>query len=308
MKEWGPVGTAQVGDLPCVASVGVRDKKLHGSGFHHALRKERGVFVHLLLRLGARCPPDQLLTIRRKERPSVVAKLVGDLLDIAAVQCAGVQVQIAMACAREHHAVAFGTHGGFGIVRRAGGDGGDLSRIQVLENQVVAVVNGPDVAPFRAPIRHLRTRQVGALGGGVHHHGVARQEIRAGGSSLSAADPSGGGCSVGRAICIQGHLPNLVARNARLGLRGLVNEGIPSKGPISFRIVSPKRELPHIGQMNLLRRRFIGRRFFLRLRSGRFTTGHRDQEAHSTRFCPQLFHAAKLTDACRSDVVILSHG
>ena len=90
-------------------------------------------------------PVDDLLPVGRIERAAIVARGGGQSDNIAAIGIHRIDVEVAIAGRGEDDAAAIGREGRLGIVAGAANDGRRLSTSSAGGENVVAVVDGPDV-------------------------------------------------------------------------------------------------------------------------------------------------------------------
>ena len=195
----GPIGAAQVCDLSLLAAIDLGHEELHGGGLDEALGEELSVGIGFFTLGRAAGAPHEVLTVGAEESTTVIAEFVGDLLDVAAIDVAGVQFQVTAAGAGEDHFVALGADRGFGVIAFATDEEGGCAAFGAHGVDVVGRIDGPYVFAIRTAPRGLGTSRIGGMGGGIQHGGVAWHEVGAGGAALTGADRSGwrlGWCSV----------------------------------------------------------------------------------------------------------------
>ena len=94
-----------------VAAVHLGDEELHGGRLDEAFGKKLEVGVGFLALGRAAGAPHEVLAVGAEEGTAVVAEFAGDLLDVAAVDVAGVELEVATAGAGEDHLVALRADG-----------------------------------------------------------------------------------------------------------------------------------------------------------------------------------------------------
>jgi hypothetical protein len=111
----------------------------------------------IVLELGAglrpRRAPHDLRAVGVEERAAVVARLGRQTFDVLAVFVHAVQVDVAVAHRREDDAAIAPAHGAFGIVARRLGQPRDLTAVCFCREDVVAVVDRPDVTLAHVGLR-----------------------------------------------------------------------------------------------------------------------------------------------------------
>ena len=185
-----PVGSersrVEVRDLLRVAAVGIGDVELElrRTDERRALREQPLVVVELLARLRPRCAPDDLRAVRIEERAAVVARRVREPLHVLAVGVHPIELDVAVAEAREDDRAVLPADRRLGVVARRVGETHDVLAVAVGLEDVVGVVERPDVA--LAVIGLRRTCIAAEMGRGVDDLLVARHEVRARRRALAA--------------------------------------------------------------------------------------------------------------------------
>lgn len=207
-----PVCLANVRDLLLVAAVGIGDEDLQVAGLHEALFQQVLVGFRLLA-LWTGSTPDDLAAIGREKGAAVVSELVGQLLQVGAVDIHGPEFEVAAAGGGEKDAGTVGRKRRFGIVTGVVGElGGDVA-FEVGGEDVVGVVNGPDVEAIDVAGRLFGAGIAAKVGGSVDDGLVAAHEVGAGGAALA------GGQHLGRRVAHTGnrHHEDLVTAHAPIG-------------------------------------------------------------------------------------------
>jgi len=253
MEIGGPIGAAEVGDLAHVAAVGLGYEKLHRGGLDEPPPEEFHVILGFFALVGAAGTPHDVLTIGAEKSATVITELRGDALDVAAVDVAGVKVQVSVAGAGEDDFVAFRANGGFCIVPITADEQRRFSAFRGNGVDVIAGIDGPDIFVIGAPAGRLRAGGVRCVGGSIQDFLISRHEVGAGGAAEPGADWSGR--RFGRGAIGQVHHVDLVAFHAPTGIGGLEDEAAPVKGPVGFGIVATVGQLANVVEVYLL---FIG--------------------------------------------------
>ena len=223
----GPVGTTEVGDLAHFAAVDLAHIQLHLRGLHQSTGEQGEVAVYVLAQGGPAGAPDEVFSVWAEEGAPVVAEFAGDALDVAAVDVAGVEVQVPIAGACKDDFVALGADGRFRIITIAADQQGGFTSSYGYGVDVIPGVDGPDVFVVGPPTRGFWTGRVGRVGRGIQHLLVARHEVGTGGSSQAGAHRCGRrfrGCAIGEV-----HHVDLVAFDTPAGIGGLKDEAPPVK-------------------------------------------------------------------------------
>ena len=245
----GPVGAAEVGDLAHLAAVGLGDVQFHFRRLYQAARQKAQVLIHSFAHFGAARAPHDVLAIGAEEGTAVIAQLAGNALDVAAIDVAGVEVQVAVAGAGEDDFVAFRADGGFRVIAFASDQQFGLASAHGSRVDVIARINGPDVLVVRAATGYFRARRVGGVGGGVEDFLVAGHEVGAGGAAKSRADWCRWG--VRRRAVGEVHHVDLIAFHTPTWVGRLEDEAAPVKRPVGFGIVAAVCELANVVEVHL---------------------------------------------------------
>ena len=187
MEKRGPVGLAELGDLPKVGAVYVAGKDFEVGGLDQAFGQQLFVGGHRFRGLGPGSAEHQFFAVWREKSPPVVAQFEGDLTLVAAVYVHRPQLQVAAAGGGEHDFFAVRGDGRFGIVAgRIGQLPNDLAFFIGYED-IVGVVDAPDVlsAHDAGRFRALIGPQVGR---GIEDRLIAGHEVGAGRAPFARAD------------------------------------------------------------------------------------------------------------------------
>ena len=104
-----------------------------------------------------------------------------------------------------------------------------------------------------ASLRNFGASRIRHLRGCVDHDRISGKEVGAGCPSQSRTHSVRGRLAIRGAFVVQGHHINLIARDAGFGLSGLIHERMPTKRPIRLGIVTSKRQLTNVREVNFLR-------------------------------------------------------
>ncbi len=177
--------------------------------------------------------------IGREKSTAVIAKLVGNLLDIAPVQVHSVQFEVATAVGGKDNFVTLWRNRCFGII--AGGvcelfyNG---PRKVGLVN-IIGTVDGPHIFSFFTQ-RCLGTVLSPFVGRGIDKMLIVRQKIGTGRTALPGTDHRRLACAI---FGLTRHQKQLVTAHSPLRVVGLKNNLLIVKTPIGFGIIAPKGDL-----------------------------------------------------------------
>jgi hypothetical protein len=201
-----------------------------------------------------RPPVDDVLTVRRKERPAIVANLVRQPPGFRAIEIHGIEIQVPVFDGRPDDRLAVRRHGRFRIVARRGGQPLHLLTIDAYGIDIV-VVQGPAVGPV--PLRLRRTVRPRRMGRRVEHAAIAREKVSARRGARAGAHQSNG-------VTVQIHHVHLITTQPGVGrfergrvcifhpiVRGLENQFVPAEGKVGFGILPAHCQLANIPQVPL---------------------------------------------------------
>lgn len=244
-----PVGPAQVGDLPLLAAVDFGHKELHGGWLNQPLGEQFQIGVGFLAFGRAARTPDQVLSVGTKKGAAIVAEFTGDLLNVAAIDVAGIQLEVTASSAGKHDFVALGANRGFGIVAFASDEQVGLAASCADGVDVIGRVNGPHIFASGSAARNFWTCSVCSMGGSVQNSGITRHKIGAGCAAKASAYWRWG--IFRRRTVVHVHHVDLIAFHAPIGIGSLKDEVFAIKGPVGLGIVTAVGQLSHVVEVNL---------------------------------------------------------
>ncbi len=242
-------GGAEVRDLALIRPVCVHDVQLELRGPHQTLREQRTKPVELFALLRPRRAPDDLRAVGVEERATVVPGLERQPLHVLAVGVHAVQLDVVVARRREDDGAILPAHRRLGVIPLGARERAKLRAVGLRLEDVVAVVERPDVA-----LAHIGPR--GTLGAAqvrrrVKQLGVVRKEVAARGRAQAGRDRLRCG-----GIVEDAHREDAVAA-LRVRVR-LVREPCAVEAPVGLGVLAAERELLQVFQVRLAGSSFAG--------------------------------------------------
>jgi hypothetical protein len=243
----GPVSLADIGHLLHIRSVGIGNEDFQCARLYQAFFQQ--VFVAFLV-LGCRRTrgaPDQLLAVRGEEGSTIITQRIRNLRRIAAIDVHGPKFEVAAARRSEHDFGTVRRNGPFGIVTLCIGELTVEIALQVRDEDIIGVINGPDIFAINLALRRRWTGVCIQMCRGIQDFFVAGHEVSAGGAALASADtlgncPNGSGCR---------HHENLIAFGIPFGKIALEGEHFTVEAEISFGVVATLGQSSHIFEVAL---------------------------------------------------------
>src|SRR5262249_15692931 len=144
---------------------------------------------------------NNLLPVVGKEGSAIIAKLMGQLADMAALSVHRVNFEVSIAHGGKNDALSIAADGGFSVVAQRAGQAVKITAVGPGGVDVVRGIDRPDVAP--GIIGLGRTFRPSSMGGRKQDPVARREEVAAGRASFPGAYPPG---VRGLAIsCFHGH-------------------------------------------------------------------------------------------------------
>ncbi len=236
----GEGGGVEVGELARLAAVGVGGPDLELARPHQPARQELPVVVEL----GPHRPrgaPDDLPAVGREVGAAVVARGVGQPLDVAAIGIHPVELEIAVTVGGEDQRAVLGADGRLGVVGGVLGQPPEVAAVRLRGPDLIGRVDGPDVA-----LRAVGRRRAGVargVGGGEEHAAAVRGEVGAGGPSFAGRDQRRSAAAIRR------EAEDLVAG---IGRAGRLEDQLPAVGrPVRLGVLAAMGELDDVRQVRL---------------------------------------------------------
>ncbi len=266
VKYGAKLAPRERGHLLQVPAVGVHDEDLERRRTPEAFTEQRLVVVELWPGRQRTSAEHDLRAIRREERTAVGPRPVGQAPDVGSVAVHRVDLHVAVADAGEDDAPVTGDRG-LGVVPRRGGEAFDAGAVGVRAEDVVAVVDRPDVAA--AEVRLRRAALAAEKRGGVEHVLLVGIEERAGRAALAVAEAA-------HVRAVDAHRVDLVALAAFA--RRLEDQVLAIEREVGLGVLAAEGQLLHVRQVHFFRAiRARGRRH------GRLTGDHRHRQRDEPR-------------------------
>ena len=231
---------AEIGHLARVAAVGVGDVDLELAGPDLLVGEELLGLRRFLGGLRSRGAPDDLRAVGREEAAAVVARGVRQTLHVLAIAVHAVKLEVAVSVRGEQDRAVARADGGLGVIGRVVGQALRVRSVGIGGEDLVAVVNRPDVAVRSDPAASGRPRPRGAS---------RRTRCASVGKEVTAGRGLAGRHRGLALRMVDGDLENLVALERRT--HRLEDQLLAVRRPVRLRVLDPVRQLPDVTEVDL---------------------------------------------------------